>query len=71
MAFNAGSVQGELDLNAKGFVDALKRAQTALDRIEKNTKKTSSAFTKFRNALSLLRDAMLVLPPGPGGEDAP
>ncbi len=62
MAFNAGAVEGRLELDAKGFVDALNRAQKALDRMEKETKQTAKGFTSFRNALSLVRDAMIVLP---------
>lgn len=62
MSFNAGSVEGHLDLDAKGFVSALRRAQGALDRIDKNSKKAAGGFSKLRNALSLLRDMMLVVP---------
>ena len=62
MAFNAGAVEGTLELDTKGFVTALRRAEKALDRIEKETKQTAKGFTSFRNAVGLLRDAMIILP---------
>lgn len=62
MAFNAGAVEGTLELDTKGFVTALRRAEKALDKIEKETKQTSKGFTSFRNAVGLLRDAMIILP---------
>lgn len=62
MAFNAGTVRGELDLDTRGFVDALKRATKSLDRIDKSSKQTSKGFGSFTRSLAVARDLMLVLP---------
>lgn len=62
MAFNAGAVKGTLELNAKDFISALKRANTALDKIEKNSKQAAKGVSGFRDKLALLRDAVIVVP---------
>lgn len=62
MAFNAGSVQGKLELDAGDFLSALKRAKQSLDTLDKANKRSISTFTKFRNAVGLVRDAVIILP---------
>ena len=43
MAFNAGTVRGELDLNAKKFLAALKKVNTGLGKTATATKKATEA----------------------------
>lgn len=62
MSFNAGKVTGQLDLDAKGFIQALSRATKALDKMGKNVKKSGAGFGSFAKNLAVLRDLMLVLP---------
>ncbi|KKL21268.1 hypothetical protein LCGC14_2447140, partial [marine sediment metagenome] len=62
MAFNAGTVQGTLELNTKDFVKSIQRANKSLDRIEKNSKQAAKGMGGFRNALALARDVIIVFP---------
>ncbi len=62
MAFNAGSVQGKLELDAGDFLHALQRAKKSLDLLDKSNRKSVGGMQKFRNALGLVRDAVIVLP---------
>ncbi len=62
MAFNAGSVQGKLELDAGDFLHALQRAKKSLDLLDKSNRKSVGGMQKFRNALGMVRDAVIVLP---------
>ncbi len=62
MSFNAGSVQGKLELDAGNFLSALQRAKKSLDLLDKSNRKSVGGMQKFRNALGMVRDAVIVLP---------
>lgn len=62
MPFNAGTVEGKLELDAKGFVDSLRRARKGLDSMAKQNKKTGSSLQTFSKVLGTVRDAVIVLP---------
>lgn len=62
MAFNAGAVEGSLELDTRQFVGALQRATKSLDRLERGNKKATSSFRQFRQALAVARDLVIVFP---------
>ncbi len=62
MAFNAGTVEGTLELDANDFVDSLKRARKSLDSLSKQNKRTGSSMLSFSKVLGTVRDAVIVLP---------
>ena len=51
MAFNAGTVRGELDLNAKKFLAALKKVNTGLGKTATATKKATGAQAQMRKGM--------------------
>lgn len=50
MAFNAGAVQGTLELDVKDFVQALKRAESRLDKVGRESQKTAKGVTTLARA---------------------
>ena len=50
MAFNAGSVRGQLELDASDFLRALKRAEVALDKVGDESRDTEKSFLSLSGA---------------------
>lgn len=54
MAFDAGTVKGELDLDARKFLAALDKVERRLDGVESELKQTRSAAQSFAKGLAVL-----------------
>lgn len=54
MAFDAGTVKGKLDLDARKFIGALDKVEKRLNGVEKELKKTRSGAKSFTKGLAVL-----------------
>lgn len=62
MAFDAGTVRGELELEVAKFRSGIKRAEQALDRLDKEVKQNAASVSKWRDRLAVARDLLIVFP---------
>ena len=62
MAFNAGTVRGELELEISKFREGVKRAGAALQTLDKQVKENAQSTRTFESRLAVLRDLFLVVP---------